>query len=376
MGDVTAHLHVDPRAPATLAQQIREQLTWLISSGALQPGDDLPAARGLATELGVNFHTVRGAYLRLEADGLVEARRGRRTRVARFDPRRLWPPESAARTHVVGVVLPTLSNPFYGELLEGAEEAARRSGTLLIVATTHDDQALALQSVAQLAAKGVDGVVVVSHDISALLDGTGDGPTGDRRLPLVVADRPGARGDTVEFDLEAAGYLAARHLVEHGHRRLGLISLVVPASNVAPREAGVRRSLDEAGLALDEGLVVRAKAFDPDAGAAAAARLLGRADPPTAIVAIADLLAIGAIGELRRTGLRVPEDMAIVGMDDIPLARALDPALTTVALPARAMGAEALATLERTWSGNPGPPRRIVLDVGLVPRASCGRHPT
>lgn len=375
MGDVASQVRVDPRAAATLAEQLREQLTWLISSGDLQPGDELPAARGLAAQLGVNFHTIRGAYRRLEADGLVESRPGRRTRVARFDPRRLWPPESAARTRVVGVVLPTLSNPFYGELLEGAEEAARRSGSLLIVATTHDDQALALRSVAQLAAKGVDGVVVVSHDISAFL-GPGGEPAAGRRLPLVVADRPGMGGDTVEFDLEAAGYLAARHLVEHGHLLIGLISLDVPASNVVPREAGVRRALAEAGLALEEGLVVRADAFDPDAGAAAAARLLGRAHPPAAIVAIADLLAIGAIGEIRRAGLRVPEDVAVVGMDDIPLARALDPALTTVALPARAMGAEALATLERTWSGINESPRRIVLDVGLVARASCGSHPT
>ena len=248
MHDVTAKIHVDPHLPGTRAQQVREQITWLISGGTLQPGDELPSARALAAAAGVNFHTIRSAYRRLEADGLVESRRGRRTRVAPFDPRRLWPTDSAARSHLVGFVVPTLANPFYSELLEGAEEGARRSGTLLIVCTTGDDQALALRSIAQLAALGVDGVVVVSHDISSLVDRPGDEPErASRRFPLVVADRPGAHGHAVEFDLERAGYLAARHLVEHGHRALGLVTLAVPASNVVPREAGFRRAVAEPG---------------------------------------------------------------------------------------------------------------------------------
>ena len=138
--DVAAQIRVDPALPATLAQQVREQLTWLISRGVVVAGDELPSVRSLAADLGINYHTVRSAYRRLEADGLVETRRGRRSRIARFDPRHLWPPETAARTHLVGVVVPSLG-PFYVELLEGALDAARSAGMLLIVATTDDDQA-------------------------------------------------------------------------------------------------------------------------------------------------------------------------------------------------------------------------------------------
>ena len=214
--DVGSLLHVDPRGPGTLTQQLREQVTWLISEETLRPGDDLPSARDLAARLGVNFHTVRAAYRRLEADGLVESRRGLRTRVSHFDPLRLWPPDPAARTHVVGIVLPSLLNPFYAELVEGAQSAAQRSGTLVIVSSTHDDQALALRSIAQMAAKGVDGVIVVSHDISSLLsDEATEADGARRRLPLVVVDRPGARGRSIEADLEGAGYLAA-HLLDDG----------------------------------------------------------------------------------------------------------------------------------------------------------------
>jgi DNA-binding LacI/PurR family transcriptional regulator len=372
--DVTMQVHVDSARPATLAQQIREQVTWAISSGTLEAGDALPPVREMARRLGVNLHTVRAAYRMLAADGLVEVRRGTRTRVAAFDPRRLWPEESAARSHLVGLVLPTLANPFYAELVEGAQEAALRSGTLLIVSTTHDDQARALRSIAQLAARGVDGVIAVSTEISQLLAGPGGDMTGERRLPLVVVDRPGVPGHGVEVDLEQVGYLATRHLVEHGHRVIGLVSIDGTASNVLPREIGYRRALAEAGLPVQDELVARVDAWEPAAGDDGATRLLAAANRPTALVAISDLLAIGAMRAARRLGLRIPDDVALVGVDDIPHLDVVDPPLSSVALPARAMGAEAMTTLDRIWAGEARTPRRVVLQARLVIRESCGQH--
>ncbi|OGO59236.1 MAG: hypothetical protein A2V85_02545 [Chloroflexi bacterium RBG_16_72_14] len=377
--DIVTRLQVDPMLPDTLAQQIRAQLTWLISSGVLSPDDELPPARSLAASLGVNFHTVRGAYRKLEEDGLVESRRGRRSRVARFEPRHLWPQERAARTHLVGVVLPSLANPFYADLLEGAQDAARHSDTMLVVVTTRDDQAFALRSIAQLAAKGADGVVVVSHDISTLVEQAADA-AGDRRLPLVTIDRPGSHGHSVEADLDSAGYLAARHLVEDGHRAIGLVTIQGPPSNVAPIETGLRRALDEAGLRLQDQDVIRAEGWDLLAGAAAIRALTGPdgrltgPDRPTALVAISDLLAISTIRALGHAGLRVPADMAVTGIDDIQLAALVEPALTTVSLPARSMGVRALEVLERLWDGAVDRPARSVLDVQLTIRESCGPH--
>lgn len=371
---MAASIQVDPARPTTLQQQIREQLTWAISSGSLEPGDELPSIREMADRLGVNLHTVRGAYLQLESDGLVDVRRGASTRVAAFDPRRLWPPESAARSHLVGVIVPTLAQPFFAELLEGVEEAALRSGTLVIVATTHDDQARALRSVAQVAARGADGVVVVSHDISVLLSGNEGDMAGERRLPLVVVDRPGSPGHAVDVDLEQVGHVATRHLLEHGHRAVGLITVDAPASNVLPREAGYRRALAEARIPVNEAHIARVDAFNSAAGDAGATRLLAAADRPTALFAISDLLAIGAMRAARRLHLRIPDDVALVGVDDIPLLDAVNPPLTSVALPARAMGAEAMATLERTWAGQAGAPRRVLLEARLVIRESCGQH--
>src|SRR5574340_349826 len=129
---------IDPSRPATLAQQIREQVTWLISSGTLGPGDELRSVRGLAADLGVNLHTVRAAYRQLDRDGLVDVRHGQRTRVAAFDPGRFWTHEAATRSHTVGVVLPSLGDPFYVPLLEAIEEEATAAGSLVLVCTTHD----------------------------------------------------------------------------------------------------------------------------------------------------------------------------------------------------------------------------------------------
>ncbi len=368
-------ISVDRTRPATLAQQIREQLTWAISSGTLVPGDELPSVRELAARLGVNFHTVRGAYRRLAEDGLVEVQQGARTRVAAFDPRHLWPAGNAPRSHLVGVVLPTLANPFYAQLLEGAEEVARRTGTLLALATTNDDQARALRAVAQLATQGVDGVVAVSTEISQLLAGPeGDLAGGERRLPLVVVDRPGVPGHVVNVDLEEAGYIATRHLVEHGHRSIGLISPAA-ASNVRPFEDGYRRALLEPAHERASEHVARVDGWGPHDGDAGATALLAGLGRPTAIVAISDVVAIGAMRAARRLGLRIPDDVALVGVDDIPLLDATDPPLTSVALPARAMGAEAMATLELIWAGEARTPRRVVLPPHLVVRASCGAHP-
>lgn len=372
--DIAAGIQVNPARPATLAQQIREQITWAISSGSLKPGDELPSVRDMADRLGVNLHTVRGAYLQLESDGLVDVRRGASTRVAAFDPRRLWPPESAARSHLVGVIVPTLASPFYAELLEGVEEAATRSGALIVLVTTQDDQARALRAVGQLATRGADGVVVVSHDISVLLAGAGGDVAGERRLPLVTADRPGATGHAVDVDLEHVGYVATRHLLEHGHRAVGLITLDVPASNVVPREAGYRRALAEAGIPVREAHVARVDGWTTAAGDEGAMRLLASVDRPTALVAISDLLAIGALRAARRLRLRIPDDVALVGVDDIPLLDAVNPPLTSVALPARAIGAEAMTTLERIWAGEADTPRRVLLEARLVIRESCGQH--
>jgi LacI family repressor for deo operon, udp, cdd, tsx, nupC, and nupG len=368
--DILTSLSVNPRLDTPLAQQIKQQLVWMIVSGQLKANDSLPSVRAMAGHLGVNINTVRSAYQKLELDGLVTTRQGLGTRVLPYDPARLSSLEGAPRSHTVGVIIPSFHNPFYHAILQGVEEVARQDNSLLFVCHTHDDAGEGRRFYGQLAAKGVDGVIVASHEIVQYPSNEVIGP----QLPLVTVDWPDSQGYVVLLDLEDAGYQATRHLLEHGHRRVGLITFKFDISNVRPVNQGYYRALREAAIEPQESWIAPIYGFDIPAGQEAVRALLSQPNPPSAIFAITDLLALGAMQAIREAGLRVPEDIALVGFNDIPLAALVEPQLTTVAAPAYAVGVEAMKMLRSLIAGKPPERRRILLPTTLVVRQSCGGH--
>jgi DNA-binding LacI/PurR family transcriptional regulator len=372
--DAFDHLSIHWDSNIPLAQQLSQQLLWLIASGAVRPGERLPNVRDLAARLNINLHTVRAAYRKLEADGLVLIRQGRGTKVLSFDSRRLAHIAATYRTHTVGVIIPSMDNPFYHALVAGVEEVAAADDTLLFVGNTHDVPSAAARYFAQMAVKQVDGIIVASHDTSALWSDPADKDLEQPRLPVVTVDWPGASGPCALLDLEDAGFQATRHLLEHGHRRTALVTVDADAPNVRLVEEGYYRALREAGQALDPEMVVRVPGWGIPAGQAGAQQLLALAQRPTAIFGIADTLALGVLAELKTAGLRVPEDVALAGFNDIPAAGLLDPALTTVSAPVRELGAEAMRMLQHLIAGQALARREVVLPVTLVVRASCGSH--
>jgi len=349
------------------------QITWLIASGQLEPGDRLPTVRRLAEHLSINLHTVRSAYQKLEMQGLVETRRGRGTHVLSFDPRLVAQAAGPLRSHTVGVIVAGWGNPFYHTFLRGVEEVAEEDQTLLILCTTHDDPGEAWRHFARLSAKQVDGILVVSHDVSEFLPPESQ-PTGQvpKGMPYVTVDWPDCTGYVVLADLEGAGYQATQHLLEHGHRRIGLITFAQDVANVRPVNAGYRRALQEAGIQSDPGLIARVQSFEIASGAEGARELLALPGPPTAIFAIADMLAFGALRAIKESGRRVPDDVALVGFNDVPLATLVDPPLTTVAAPTVKMGHQAMKMLRALIAGKPPSRRRVILPTSLVVRRSCG----
>lgn len=372
--DPFQHLTIHYDADLPLAQQLRQQLLWLIASRTLPAGERLPPVRDLAQRLGINLHTVRAAYRRLEEDGLVSTRQGRGTHVLPLDSRRLAQIAATLHTGTIGVIVPSMANPFYHALVQGVEEVASASGTLLFLCNTHDDPAEAARYYAQMAARQVDGLIIASHD-TAEFPGAAGADTGRPLLPAVTVDWPGCSGPSVELDLEDAGYQATRHLLEHGHRRIGLLTVAIEAANVRLVDDGYRRALREAGVDPHPALVAAAAGFDAASGRTAARQLLTGAEPPTAIFAIGDTLALGALAELRAAGLRVPADVALASFNDIPTSALVDPPLTTVAAPVREMGAAAMRMLQEQISGRQLTAPHLVLPVTLVVRASCGAHP-
>jgi DNA-binding LacI/PurR family transcriptional regulator len=373
--DLPEKISVNPRLDTTLAQQLTQQFTWFIASGQLQPGELLPSVRELARQLGINLHTVRSAYQKLEADGLVKTRQGLGTKVLPYNPRRMAQIARATRSHTVGIIVPSITNPFYHLLLQGVEIIANQSQTMLFVCVTHDDPDEARRYYAQLAAKNVDGVLLASQDDSLFITSEAkSGEPGSHPLPLVAVDWPASSGYSVALDLENAGYQATWHLLEHGHRRVGLLTFALNLPNVHPVNQGYQRALGEANIALDPRWVAAVHGFDIQAGAEGARRLLALEQPPTAIFAISDLLAIGAMCAVQQAGLQVPQEMAIAGFNDITLAAVVNPPLTTVVAPACQMGEEAMKMLLSLIAGKRPGQREIVLPTSLIIRQSCGAH--
>jgi LacI family transcriptional regulator len=362
---------IDPQAALPLSAQLQQQIAWLIASGEVQEGDRLPPIRELARHLGINMHTVRTAYQKLEADGLVVSRRAVGTSVVAHDPRRLGQGALDLPSFTIGVLIPG-SNPFYVPFLQGVQDAARDARQLLFICEFHDNPQLATRYIHQLSAKRVDGFILTStRTVVGARKVTEDG--GSAVLPpTVYVDEPDAPDYAVLLDSEGAGYRATNHLLEHGRSRIGFITGPLSWRNLRECYLGYQRALSSAGLAPDPELVVEVPAFTVDWGSRAAGELLERSDPPSAIFGAADILAIGAMQAIRARGLTVPDDVAVVGYNDIEPAALVHPPLTTVSAPAYEMGVQAMTMLRRLHSGRTVKPKRLTLDTRLVIRRSCG----
>ena len=173
------------------------------------------------------------------------------------------------------------------------------------------------------------------------------------------------------LDNQAAAYAAVNHLIELGHERVGMIAGRPPLSSTTERQAGYRRALHDAGVAIDETLMVTGGSTI-DGGAAAADALLQRAARPTAMFIANNLMSIGAMMVIERHGLSVPGDMALVGFDDFAWADVLRPRLTTIAQPHYELGRAAAELLLDQVSGEAAVPRRVLLPGTLVIRDSSG----
>lgn len=371
--DILSALHVSTQNDDTLLNQIRQQITWLIANGQLKPGDQLPSIHRMADHLGINLHTVRSAYKKLEGDGLVQIQQGHGTLVLPFDLTLLSRSTKDIRSHTVGVIIPSWSNPFYHAFLQGVEEIAEKDQTLLFLCNTHDDPKNAWRDFARLSTKQVDGILIASHDVGSLhSENALDSPR--RRLPFVTVDWPGSRGYSVQLDLESASYQATEHLIQHGHRRVGMITVLSESPNVLAINRGYERALQTYGITPDPDITIRVTGWGLECGREGAEQLLSVSQPPAALFTAADMLALGAMQAIKASGRLIPDDMALTSFNDIPNAALTEPALTTVKAPARQMGREAMKMLQTLIEGKQPVKRTLSLSTQLVVRQSCGRH--
>lgn len=363
---------LDLRSDVGIAAQIRTRIAFLIADGELAPGDRLPPVRDLARQLGVNVNTVRSAYAKLDADGLVRTRHGVGTVVLAARVQGVPAGALPLGVNTVAVLIGGL-NPFYLSLLRGIEAVAAKQGTLVLITDTHDSPELAAAMIRRLIARGVDGIIAVS--VGAIAAGERSDRGGHRRVPpIVYVDQPDQTGHVLLFDGQRAGYSATRHLREHGHERIGIVTAPLSWPNVKEVYEGYVQALGDARGRSPRDLVSEVDEFTVDAGRVGLARLLDVPDPPSAVFAAGEALALGVLHEARSRGMDVPGALAIAGYTDSPAAALVEPPLTMVAVPAGEIGVQAMRTLSDLISGKKPRPRRTVLGVELVVRESCGSH--
>jgi len=269
-------------------------------------------------------------------------------------------------TGTLGLIVTNITNPFYPEIVRGAEDAAQRMGASIILCNAAEDPEREIAYLDLLLERRVDGVIVAAGGLTQRHEdflSVFPAP-----LVLINADLPGGQVPAVLSDDEAGGRAAAVHLLELGHSRLIHISGPTVREAVSLRLSGVRAAVAAAGRA------VTLEVVEGDgylAGGMAVRQVAQRLRPPYAIIAHNDLTAVGAMHALFDLGIRCPDEVSVVGFDDIALAAYTNPAMTTVAQDKYSMGRLAVETIARLRSGEAVNGNQV-LPVRLVVRGSTG----
>lgn len=274
-------------------------------------------------------------------------------------------------TRTIGLIIPDVSNPFFADITRGIELLAYAEGYHVFLCNTEEDPQRELALIQSLEEKRVDGMVLCSprSDDAKLIELLTRLPAAvliNRRLNLGGEDI----FQSVILDDERGGWLGAQHLIQRGHRRIGFLSGPPNSFSGQGRRKGYLAALETRGINPEPGWMA---ACQPtvEGGQQAARRLLEQRSDLTALFCFNDLVAVGALHACAELGRRVPEDLAIVGHDDIPLAALVSPALTTCRVQRRELGAQAVEALLERLKDCPGGCRQIVLQPELIIRQSA-----
>ena len=280
---------------------------------------------------------------------------------------------AGGQTRVIGMLVPDVGTEYVGEIVRGVGDALERSNYDLLLYTTQRDLERERKRLFGVAGGMADGLLTVlpktieSH--LAILE--------QLKLPVVIVDHRGANTKlpTVETNNVTGARQAVQHLVELGHRRIGFITGDLATLAATERLEGYREGLQLAGLPFDQTLVREGNFYQPRSFQVAA-ELLGVPDPPTALFASNDVSAFGAVAAVHERRLRVPEDVSVIGFDDIPSAQQVHPRLTTIRQPLYEMGAAAAKLLLSLLLGGEAAVPRITLPTTLIARQSTAPPPS
>lgn len=273
---------------------------------------------------------------------------------------------STQRTHVWTLIISDIRNPFFPDMVRGVENVARSAGYSLILCNAEEDPETEASFFGLAVAEQARGVILVPSNSNADL-----GVLVARNVPVVTADRrlKSYDVDCVLVDNVRGAKQAVSHLIENGFRRIACITGPMESTTGAERYAGYRFAHEEAGFAVYDSLV-QTGSFTESEGHAAMRRLLALRNRPDAIFTANNLMTIGALHAIDEAGLIVPDDVGIVGFDDMSWASLVRPPLTSVAQPSYELGAETARLLLSRIEGYAGGPRTVMLSPSLIVRES------
>ncbi len=333
-----------------------------------------PTVKEVAERAGVSVASVSRAL-----SGAGGVREPVRSRILEAAQQLSYRPNRAARdlrvrsSRAVGVLIPDIENPFFTSLVCGIEDVLGKTDYSLLLASYNEDPGQEERRLEVFRAEGVRGLIFAASRSPSRLYTV----LGKEGMALVAVSRDVARlpVDEVTVANQDGAYAAASHLIQLGHRRIAIINGPLALTTARDRQAGYEQALREAGIAMDERLVVHTD-FRQSGGYSGMRQLLELPTPPTAVFTGSNLLTLGALQAIHERHLTIPDEIAIVGFDEMPWAMSLRPPLTTVAQPAFDVGRTAAELLMARVREPALPHRHVVLETKLIIRSSCGFEKT
>lgn len=276
---------------------------------------------------------------------------------------------STGKAEIIGVVAPEIANPFFTNLVAAIEDEAERHGYSVLLSSTRGMRTREIEQISRLGDRHVDGLILMTNNpddgtLAAFIEKHSN-------VVLLDEDVPGFSGPKIFVDNVEGAYKATRFLIEAGHRRIAHIGGPPGLMSTIERESGFKRAMSEAGLKPSHVLF---GSYTSEFGVAATKEILASPERPTALFAGSDFVAIGAMQHIGECGLRVPDDISLIGFDDMPFAGLLSPPLTTIRQPVQELGRKAFQALFAVMNKQPLPDLTR-LQTTLVERQSVAEAP-
>ncbi|MDF2178608.1 LacI family DNA-binding transcriptional regulator [Aliiglaciecola sp. CAU 1673] len=290
-------------------------------------------------------------------------------RAAGYRPNWLATSVKTGKSNSIVVLVPNLVNPFFMRIIEGIEQAAQEQGYSVLLGDTQGKAERENEYAGMVLSNRADGLIQLDHSFPF----SESDEELAQSIPMVsVCERiAGRKYPFIELDNYAASRALTHHLIGYGHQRFGIIAGQRSSQIHRDRLAGIKSVLEEEGIVFDDAMLV-GESYAIDTGVEGARQLLANSKPPTAIFCFNDDIAIGAMFEAKRHGLRIPQDLSITGFDNVRVSAYMDPPLTTVDQPAYEMGRRAVEVLLQMIRREPLQRTREILPFTLLERQSTG----